>query len=408
MSLEGKRIVLGVSGGVAAYKAVEVCRRLVDAGAFVSPILTRSAQRFIGAETFSALASEPARTALFDEHDISPHTRLGQSADLVMVVPATAHMISAYATGSSSDLLSATLLATRAPVLVAPAMHTEMWIHPAVQTNIATLRSRNVTIVGPESGHLAGGDSGEGRLSDPATIVAAAEQVLAGASATTDTPLPMQGLRVVVSAGGTREPIDPVRYLGNRSSGKQGHAIAEEAAMRGASVVLVTTSTVESSPSVQRINVETADEMHQAIAAHASDADLVVMAAAVADFRPVAVADAKLKKTAGIPEIQLVPTVDILAELAQVRPTGQVIVGFAAETNDVTAHAADKLTRKGVQMIVANDVSAPQVGFSHDTNAVQILFADGTATAVPLASKRDVAVAVLDAALNVYRTLSTK
>lgn len=400
MDLRGKDIVLGVSGGIAAYKAVEVCRRLVDAGAFVSPVLTKGAQRFIGAATFSALASEPARTELFGGPEPSPHTRLGQSADLVLVAPATAHLLSAYATGSSSDLLTATLLATRAPVMVCPAMHTEMWEHPAVQENVATLVRRGTILVPPASGHLAGGDHGTGRLAEPADIVAAVRDHFAHSDTAADSNR-LDGLRLLVTAGGTREPVDPVRFLGNRSSGKQGHAIAAEAAARGAEVVLVTTVDLAVPLRSDVIRVETAEQMRAAVQSRSSACDVVVMAAAVADFRPVAVAPSKLKKAAGIPEVRLEPTADILAELRATRLPGQTIVGFAAETDDVLVHAADKLDRKGLDLIVANDVSAPGVGFAHDTNAVVIIAADGTRTDVPLADKRLIAAAVLDAVVRV-------
>src|SRR6185503_16991769 len=231
--IAGKRVVLGITGGIAAYKAIEVCRRLVDAGAHVSPVMTAGAQHFVGATTFSALASEPVQTSLWSEADPIPHTRLGQAADVVVVCPATARVISDLTTGRSADLLTATLLATRAPVVLCPAMHTEMWEHPAVEENLATLRRRGVHVVEPESGRLAGGDVGTGRLASPERVVAAIDAVL--------TPADLTGLSVLVTAGGTREPLDPVRFLGNRSSGKQGHALAEEAAARGAKVSLVTT-----------------------------------------------------------------------------------------------------------------------------------------------------------------------
>jgi phosphopantothenoylcysteine decarboxylase/phosphopantothenate--cysteine ligase len=395
VDLRGKHIVLGVSGGIAAYKAVEVCRRLVDAGAFVSPVLTRGAQRFIGAATFSALASEPTRTELFDGPEPSPHTRLGQSADLVLVAPATAHLLSAYATGSSSDLLTATLLATRAPVMVCPAMHTEMWEHPAVQENVATLARRGTIIVPPTSGHLAGGDVGTGRLAEPADIVDAVRAHF-GLTAADRPSGDLRGLRVLVTAGGTREPVDPVRFLGNRSSGKQGHALAAEAAARGADVVLVTTTDRPTPATAEVVHVETAEQMLLAVRSRAATCDVVVMAAAVADFRPVAAAPSKIKKATGVPELHLEPTTDILAELSADRAPGQTIVGFAAETDDVVAHATDKLARKGLDLIVANDVAAPHTGFAHDTNAVVILSATGGRTEVPLADKRQLAAAVLD------------
>jgi phosphopantothenoylcysteine decarboxylase / phosphopantothenate---cysteine ligase len=386
--------VLGVSGGIAAYKAVEVCRRLIDAGAHVAPVLTPDATRFVGAVTFSALASEPARITLWDSPEPIPHTRLGQNADLILVAPATARVLGAYAAGISDDLLLATLLATRAPVIVCPAMHTEMWEHPAVQDNLAVLRRRGVRIVEPGVGRLAGGDQGAGRLAEPADIVAAAAEVLGTAAG------PLAGRRVLVTAGGTREPIDPVRFIGNRSSGKQGHAIADEAAARGATVILVTTTERPAPPGAEVVRVETAAEMEEAVIAHAATADVVIMAAAVADFRPKQIADRKLKKTEGIPEVVLEPTADILAGLGRAHPPGQVLVGFAAETagaGDLQAYAEDKLRRKHLDLVVANDVSAPATGFGHDTNAVLILAADGAAVNVPLTDKRAVAGAVLDA-----------
>jgi phosphopantothenoylcysteine decarboxylase / phosphopantothenate---cysteine ligase len=387
--------VLGVSGGIAAYKAVEVCRRLVDAGAHVAPVLTADATRFIGALTFSALGSEPARTSLWDGPEPIPHTRLGQNADLVVVAPATARVIGAYAAGISDDLLTATLLATRAPVLLCPAMHTEMWHHPAVQDNLTLLRRRGVAIVDPGVGRLAGGDEGAGRLAEPADIVTAVIDILDRGRAGD-----LVGVRVLVTAGGTREPIDPVRFIGNRSSGKQGHAIAFEAAARGATVTLVTTTVRPVPEGGEVVRVETAAEMEEAVMARASTADVVIMAAAVADFRPKAVAEHKLKKTDGVPEVVLEPTTDILAALGAARRPAQLLVGFAAETassESLAAYAADKLRRKHLDLIVANDVSAPGVGFEHDTNAVLVLAADGTAAEVALADKRAVAAAILDA-----------
>src|ERR1700690_2663132 len=278
------RVVLGVAGGIAAYKAVEVCRRLVDAGVHVAPVLTEDAQRFVGALTFSALASEPARTSLFGGPEPIPHTVLGQSADLIVIAPATAKLIGKYAAGISDDLLTATLLATRAPVLVCPAMHTEMWEHAAVQDNLATLARRGVHVLAPEAGRLAGGDVGLGRLADPERIV---ERALALLEAPRG---PLAGRGVLVTAGGTREPIDPVRYVGNRSSGKMGHAIAAAARRRGAHVVLVTTSAQPVPRGVTAVPVETAEQMYNAVLGAAGECDVVVMAAAVADFRPKAVA----------------------------------------------------------------------------------------------------------------------
>ena len=403
--LRGRRIVLGVSGGIAAYKAVEVCRRLVDAGAFVSPVLTEDSLRFVGALTFSALASEPARTSLFAENrgagpDPIPHTRLGQSADLVIVAPATAKLLGKYAAGISDDLLTATLLATRAPVLVAPAMHTEMWEHPAVQENLATLRRRGVHVVDPVSGRLAGGDVGAGRLADPADIVAAAAEVLAAPSSGE-----LAGVAVLVTAGGTREPIDAVRIITNRSSGKQGYAIAEVAARRGAMVTLVTTIGRPAPAGVEIVSVQTAAEMQDAVLSRAPASDVIVMAAAVADFRPKEPPDRKLKKHEGIPEIVLEPTHDFLVDLGRDKPAGQVLVGFAAETDDLVDNAASKLRTKRLDLIVGNDISQPDAGFEVDTNRAIILDAAGGMDTLPLLAKSDLAGVILD---KVARLLATK
>jgi phosphopantothenoylcysteine decarboxylase/phosphopantothenate--cysteine ligase len=381
--------VLGVTGGIAAYKAVEVCRRLVDAGAHVAPVLTDDALRFVGALTFSALASEPARTSLFDGPDPIPHTRLGQSADLVIVAPATAKLIGKYSAGISDDLLTATLLATRAPVLVAPAMHTEMWEHPAVQENLETLRRRGVHVVDPETGRLAGGDEGEGRLAEPARIVAAAAAVLTDAG-------DLAGLRVLVTAGGTREPLDPVRFVGNRSSGKMGHAVADVAARRGAGVTLVTTTSRPTADAVEVVRVDTADEMAEAVLTRFAEVDVVVMAAAVADFRPKAQADTKLKKADGVPDVVLEPTPDILAALGERKQPHQLLVGFAAETDRVRERAAAKLAAKRVDLMVANDVSAPDAGFEVDTNRAILLYSSGSAEETPLMAKPELADLLLD------------
>lgn len=391
-TLAGKRIVLGVTGGIAAYKAVEVCRRLVDAGAHVSPVLTDGAQRMVGAATFSALASEPARTELWDDPETPiPHTRMGQAADLILVCPATARLISDLRTGRSADLLMATILASRAPVMICPAMHTEMWEQASVQENLTVLEERGVVIVPPESGRLAGGDIGHGRLAEPATVAAAVEALLRFGDFT--------GRTVLVTSGGTREPIDAVRFVGNRSSGKQGHAVAAEAAARGGDVVLVTTRPETAPPGVRVIPVETAAEMAAVCRIEAPTADVVVMAAAVADFRPATTADGKLKKIDGAPTVELVPTEDILAGLGEAKPSGQVLIGFAAETDDLLDNAADKLERKNLDAIVANDVSKDGVGFEHATNEVTVLVADGTRHDVPLTTKRDVARTILDVAM---------
>ena len=392
--LAGKRIVLGVTGGIAAYKAIEVCRRLVDAGAHVVPIMTEGAEHFIGRTTLSALASEPVQTELWDNPTTPiPHTRIGQGADLIIVAPATARVLAAYRMGLSTDLLTNTLIATRAPVLVCPAMHTEMWEHPSVVENLAVLRARGVHVVEPESGRLAGGDVGTGRLADPATIVEAAERILG--------PGDLDGVRLVVSAGGTREPIDAVRVIANRSSGKQGYAVAAEAASRGASVTLVSTVSLPVPSGVEVVAVETAAEMDDAMQVAAADHDVIVMSAAVADFRPKVAADGKLKKRDGTPEIVLEPTPDILAGLGARKRPDQVLVGFAAETDDLVANATEKLRSKHLDLVVANDVGAPRVGFAHDTNAVTLLRPDAEPVEIDLASKRDVARAVIDTIVSI-------
>jgi len=395
--LAGKRIVLGVTGGIAAYKAVEVCRRLVDAGAHVVPIMTEGAEHFIGRTTLSALASEPVQIELWDNPTTPiPHTKIGQGADLILVAPATARLLAAYRMGLSTDLLTNTLIATRAPVIVCPAMHTEMWEHPSVLENVAVLRSRGVHVVEPESGRLAGGDVGAGRLADPGSIFAAVERVLG--------PRDLDGVSVVVSAGGTREPIDAVRVIANRSSGKQGYAVAAEAASRGARVTLVSTVSLPVPPGCQVVEVETAEQMRAAMTEASGYHDVIVMSAAVADFRPKAAAEGKLKKRDGTPEIVLEPTPDILAELGATKRSGQVLVGFAAETDDLVANATAKLRAKHLDLIVANDVAAPSVGFAHDTNAVTLLRPDAEPVEIDLASKRDVARAVIDTIVSIRST----
>ncbi|MFA5774371.1 MAG: bifunctional phosphopantothenoylcysteine decarboxylase/phosphopantothenate--cysteine ligase CoaBC [Ilumatobacteraceae bacterium] len=398
-ALTGKHIVLGVSGGIAAYKSVELCRLLVDAGAHVAPIMTSDAEHFIGKATLSALASEPVHTSLWDDTDPIPHTRLGQLADLVVVVPATARVIGAFAAGISSDLLIATLLATRAPVMMCPAMHTEMWEHQAVQENLATLRRRGVHVMDPESGRLAGGDVGIGRLADPHQIFDRIVQLL--------TPGDLYGMNIVVTAGGTREPIDAVRVIANRSSGKQGYAIAAEAAARGAKVTLISTMERNVVYGVDTVLVETAAEMQEALSRVATHADVVIMAAAVADVRPKHPSVAKLKKDpktgiiAPLENLELEPTPDILAGLGANKKPGQVLVGFAAETDNLIEHGSAKLISKNLDLIVANNVANPGVGFGHNTNAVTLIFKDGPTREVPLADKRVIAREVLDSVVRI-------
>jgi len=383
------RVVMGVCGGIAAYKAVDLCRRLVERGMHVTPVMTADAGRFVGATTLSALASQKAVTSLWDGDDPVPHITLARAADVVVVAPATARLLGTYAAGISDDVLTATLLATRAPVVVCPAMHTEMWDHPATRQNVALLRARGVHVVEPEVGRLAGADEGAGRLPGTEVIVAAVEAATR--------PADLAGRRVLVTAGGTREPIDPVRFIANRSSGKQGHALAAEAAARGAQVTLVTAARRRSVPGVADVvAVATAAEMEEAVLSRSDQADVVIMAAAVADFRPKAPASEKLSSSEGPPELVLEPTNDILAEVGRRRHRGQVLVGFAAETGHLRQRAAEKLRRKGVDVVVANDVTLPGAGFDHDTNQASVLEADGDWEELPLMDKRELARRVLD------------
>ena len=394
--LDGRRIVLGITGGIAAYKAIEVCLRLTDAGAYVSPVMTKGALRFVGKSTFDALGSEKTQVSLWDEEHAIPHTRLGQGADLIIVCPATARLISDYRNGRSGDLLTATLLATRAQVMICPAMHAEMWEQVSVIENVSALRDRGVQIVGPVEGKLAGGDSGLGRLAEPEDVVDSVLKLLGKSGK--HQPGDLAGLTVLVTAGGTREPIGPVRYIGNRSSGKQGHALASEAALRGAKVVCITTET-ETAPDelgVEVIGVATAQEMHDSVMENASKVDWIFMSAAVADFRPKKVASQKIKKEEGIPEILLEPTVDILKALDKAKKRNQLIIGFAAETKNLVENASKKLESKNLDFIVANDVSAPGVGFGYDTNSVSIIDRNGASTEISLCDKREIARNIVD------------
>lgn len=383
---EGRHVVLGVTGGVAAYKAVYLARRLIDRGATVRVVMTESALEFVGSATFGAITGTDPVTSFFGGEEVSPHTTLGRWADVIVIAPATASTISKLAAGQSSDVLVATVLASRARVVIAPAMHTEMLDQPAVQKNIETLRAHGYEIVDPEDGPLAGGDEGPGRLADPEVIADAVWEAF---------PRPdMAGLRVIVTAGGTREPIDPVRYIGNHSSGKMGASIAEVAVERGAEVVLVTTTTQTPVGSIEIVQVETADEMAEAVWSRAGAADVAVLAAAVADFRPDQVHRTKIRRTAGVPEIRLVPTPDILKGVSEMtsRP---FLVGFAAETGSLDA-ASEKATAKDVDLLVANDIAKEGSGFGSDTNEVRFVFRDGSTRDLPLMSKRDVATQIWD------------
>ncbi len=395
LPLAGKHVVLGVSGGIAAYKAVELLRRLMDLGAEVTPVLTASALEFVGAPTFRALSGRHPLTDLFRAEEPIPHTRLGQGADLVLVAPATANLLAKFAAGIADDALTTTLVATSAPVVLAAAMHTEMWLHPAVKANVATIRSRGFRVIDPERGRLAGGDIGYGRLAEPDVVIEAVLEELG------TNRKPLLGRYVLVTAGGTREAIDPVRYIGNRSSGKQGIAVAQEAARLGATGALVTTVTTPPIQGFEVVAVESAREMRDAVMGRLEQVDALVMCAAVADFRPAEVADQKIKRDRGIPEVKLVANPDILLEatgtLRRSRPEA-VVVGFAAETVDALGHGEEKLARKGVDIMVVNDVTEPGAGFGTETNSVWLISRDGTRSRIELAAKREVAAALLEKA----------
>jgi phosphopantothenoylcysteine decarboxylase/phosphopantothenate--cysteine ligase len=389
------KVVLGVGGGIAAYKACELLRRLTESGHDVRVVPTASALHFIGAATWSALSGHPAATEVWsDVHEV-PHVRIGQHADLVVVAPATADLLAKAAHGLADDLLTNTLLTARCPVVFAPAMHTEMWEHPATQENVATLRRRGAVVVEPAVGRLTGVDTGKGRLPEPSEIYEVCRRVLARSAAAPD----LAGRHVVVSAGGTREPLDPVRYLGNRSSGKQGYALARTAAARGARVTLIEANTGMPDPAgVDVVRVTTAVQLREAVLKCAPDADAVVMAAAVADFRPATYAEGKIKKKDGQDPapIVLVRNPDILAEIStdRARPD-QVIVGFAAETDDVLANGREKLRRKGCDLLVVNEVGERKT-FGSEENEAVVLAADGGETPVPYGPKEALADTVWD------------
>ncbi|GAB2917752.1 bifunctional phosphopantothenoylcysteine decarboxylase/phosphopantothenate--cysteine ligase CoaBC [Streptomyces mayteni] len=376
-------IVLGVGGGIAAYKACELLRLFTESGHGVRVVPTASALRFVGAPTWAALSGRPVATEVWDDVHEVPHVRIGQSAGLVVIAPATADVLARAAGGRADDLLTNVLLTARCPVVFAPAMHTEMWEHPATQENVATLRRRGALVIEPAVGRLTGADTGRGRLPDPAAIFAYCRRVLERGAA--EPARDLAGRRVVISAGGTREPLDPVRYLGNRSSGKQGYALARTAAARGAAVTLVAANTALPDPAgVTVVRVGTTQELREAVHKAAAEADAVVMAAAVADFRPASLATQKIKKRDDRePEpIALVRNPDILAELAADRPAGQLVVGFAAETEDVLANGRAKLARKGCDLLVVNRVGEG-IAFGTEENEAVILEAGGAETEVP-------------------------
>jgi len=393
------RVVLGVAGGIAAYKACEVLRGLTESGHEVTVVPTAAALRFVGAPTWAALSGRPVATDVWTGvHDV-PHVRLGQEADLILVVPATADLMARATQGIADDLLTNVLLTARCPVLLAPAMHTEMWEHPATRRNVALLRERGVLVLDPASGRLTGADTGPGRLPDPPVIVAAAQDVLRRGGRVDD----LRGRRVVVSAGGTREAWDPVRFLGNRSSGRQGVALARTALSRGAEVTLVAGAMEVDPPAgVRVVRVESAEQMRSAVHAEAGAADVVVMAAAVADFRPEDAGAHKVKRGDADVTLPLVQNADILRELVDARADAPrpVIVGFAAETgdadHDVLEHGREKLARKGCDLLVVNDVSGDRV-FGQPHNEVVILGRDGSEVPVAQADKAAVADAIWDA-----------
>jgi phosphopantothenoylcysteine decarboxylase/phosphopantothenate--cysteine ligase len=396
------RIVLGVGGGIAAYKACELLRRLTESGHVVRVVPTKSALKFVGAATWAGLSGHPVTADVFDDAEQVPHVRLGQEADLVVVAPATANLLAKAAHGFADDLLTNVLLTARCPVVFAPAMHTEMWEHPATAANVALLRDRGVTVLEPAVGRLTGVDSGKGRLPDPDELALVCEQLVARGN--NGGRADLRGRTLVVSAGGTREPLDPVRFLGNRSTGRQGYALAATAAGRGARVVLVAANVELPDPAgVEVVKVSSAAQLHDAVMARSMDADAVVMAAAVADFRPAETASHKLKKGDGDPApVRLTRNRDVLADLVAAKRQDQVIVGFAAETGDADTswldHGRAKLARKGPDLLVVNEVG-DGLAFGTDDNAAVILGADGTETTVERGPKQALADVVWDLVL---------
>ena len=389
-------MVLGVGGGIAAYKVCELLRRLTESGHRVRVVPTESALRFVGEPTWAALSGQPVETGVWDRVHEVPHVRIGQSADLVFVAPATADIMAKAAAGLADDLLTNTLLTARCPVVFAPAMHTEMWEHPATRANVATLRSRGAIVLDPAVGRLTGVDTGRGRLPEPAELFEAARLVLRRGAAEPD----LAGRRVVISAGGTREAIDPVRFIGNHSSGRQGYALARTAAARGADVTLVAANVSLPDPAgVSSVRVSSAVELAEAMEAERAKADIVVMTAAVADFRPVNSAASKIKKSGAAPApIELVENPDILAGLVTTREregTDQTIVGFAAETDDVIANGRAKLARKGCDLLVVNQVGGGRA-FGTEDNQATVLGSDGTVVDIPTGPKEDLADRVWD------------
>jgi phosphopantothenoylcysteine decarboxylase/phosphopantothenate--cysteine ligase len=386
-----RRVLLGITGGVAAYKSAHLARLLTAAGAEVTVVMTESATRFVGPDTFAALTGRTVHTSLWERPGEVLHVRLAHEADLAIVAPATANLLAKLAHGLADDLLTSTLLEYAGPLVIAPAMHTGMWEHPATRGNVETLEGRGVTFVGPVEGALAHGDSGVGRLAEPEIIAAEALAVLDGAGAGS-----LIGRTIVVTAGPTYEPIDPVRFIGNHSSGKMGIAVAAEAARRGATVHLILgPGTVAPPADAQVERITTAEQMREAVMRYADDTDAIVMAAAVADFRPKDAAAGKLKKDDGTPEVTLEPTPDILAELGE-RPQRPYLVGFAAETSDVEAHGRAKLARKHADLLVANEVGRDGTGFGSETNHAAIVSVNGDDIALRDWTKRELASVIVE------------
>lgn len=403
--LKGRRILLGVTGGVSAYKAIEVLRLLIKAGATVDVVMTPAATRFVAPASFRALSGRPVLVDLFAlpgdwevDRATMPHLDVAEGAELAIVAPATANTLAKMALGLADNALLTALLSVTAPVIVAPAMDSDMWRHPATQENIRRLKERGVVVVGPEEGLLARMNVGPGRLSDPEKIVAAAAAELARRRREGGAPLDLAGRTILVTAGGTREAIDPVRYIGNRSSGKMGYALAAAAARRGAKVILVSAPTALAPPAgCELVRVESALEMKAAVEARQAECDAFIMAAAVADFRPEHAAPAKVKKGERDSwEIRLVRNPDIAAAIGAAKRPDQVLVVFAAETEALLEHAAAKLRAKNADLVVANDVTKPGSGFEVDTNEVTLLHRDGRRQALPLLTKDQVAEAVIE------------
>jgi phosphopantothenoylcysteine decarboxylase / phosphopantothenate---cysteine ligase len=386
-----RRVLLGITGGIAAYKSAHLARLLTAAGAEVTVVMTESATRFVGPDTFAALTGRTVHTSLWERSGEVLHVRLAHEADLAIVAPATANLLAKLAHGLADDLLTSTLLEYGGPLVVAPAMHTGMWEHPATRGNVESLEGRGVTFVGPVEGALAHGDSGVGRLAEPEIIAAEALAVLDGAGTGS-----LIGRTIVVTAGPTYEPIDPVRFIGNHSSGKMGIAVAAEAARRGATVHLILgPGTVAPPADAQVVRITTAEQMREAVMRYADDTDAIVMAAAVADFRPKDAAAGKLKKDDGTPEVRLEPTPDILAELGE-RPQRPYLVGFAAETSDVEANGRAKLARKHADLLVANEVGREGTGFGSETNHAAIVSVNGDDIALRDWTKRELASVIVD------------